>query len=131
MAFEASSVPRFSRYGEFSISSQKLVAIDKALADTSPQLSNFNVVQRADFLVTKQWMRILLWQQALRRGLLSSASYDAAMNFNFPAQVVRDLLTWMALFSTDNLVPLGRDQVGSLHFTSEEKADMNLVGEIV
>jgi hypothetical protein len=56
-------------------------------------------------------MRILLWQQAMSRGMLSSGSSDRSMTFTFPAQVTKDLLRWMILFSVEDLIPLGRDQV--------------------
>jgi len=108
--FDSSSVPRFSRYKEFPISASGLVHIEHTLADTSPSLTRFDTVQRADFLVTKQWMRILLWQQAMSRRFLSSFGNNF-MTFAFPVQVTRELLRLMVMFSTENLTPLGRDQV--------------------
>jgi hypothetical protein len=111
VAFDRSSIPQFSRYRQFPVSTQRLVRVEKTLEEISPPSAPFEVVQRADFVVTKQWMRILLWQQAVSRGLLSSTSCIESMKFSFPAEVAQDLLRWMGPFSTDNLMPLGRDQV--------------------
>jgi hypothetical protein len=46
-------------------------------------------------------------------GLLSSAAYTSVMTFGFPAQVGRDLLQALRGFRVADLLPLGRDQVGS------------------
>jgi hypothetical protein len=116
VAFDSSCVPRFSRYGKFPLSSEQLMAVEKTLVDTPLPSPRFDIVQRLDFFVTKQWMRILLWQQAMSRGLLSSSSYAKSMTFLFPAQIASDLLEWMVLISTENLMPLGRDQVKTVVF---------------
>jgi hypothetical protein len=111
VTFDSSSIPHASRYGKLPISESQLVGVEETLLEIAVPLERFDIVQRVDFIVTKQWMRILLWQQAMSRGLLSSVSFHQSMTFFFPAQVVRDLLAWMMLFSTYNLLPLGRDQV--------------------
>lgn len=111
VTFDSSSIPHASRHGKVPISESQLVGVEETLLEIAVPLERFDIVQRVDFLVTKQWMRILLWQHAMSRGLLSSVSSHQSMTFLFPVQVVRDLLAWMMLFSTYNLMPLGRDQV--------------------
>lgn len=126
VAFDRSSIPQFSRYRQFPVSTQRLVRVEMTLKAISPSSTPFEIVQRADFVVTKQWMRILLWQQAMSRGLLSSDSHIKSMNFTFPAGVARDLLRWMGSFSTDNLMPLGRDQLVKLFEVTNSLADVIL-----
>ena len=46
-------------------------------------------IQKADLLITQQWLRLIVWQSSFRQGLLSwSAGGDrATMNFAFPLAV--------------------------------------------
>jgi hypothetical protein len=133
VTFDRSCIPQFSRYRQFPVSAQRLVRVEKTLEDILPPSTPFEVVQRADFIVTKQWMRILLWQQAMSRGLLSSNSHIKSMSFAFPTEVARDLLRWMAAFSIENLMPLGRDQVGFPPDCTTTKfyTDVNKVSQII
>lgn len=66
----------------------------------------------ADYYITKEWMRTIVWQTALSQRLLSSTSYTGLMTFDFPVVVSRDLLLSLRRFSELDLLPLGRDQVG-------------------
>ncbi|KAF9888161.1 hypothetical protein FE257_009156 [Aspergillus nanangensis] len=65
----------------------------------------------ADYFITKEWMRTIIWQEALSRQLLSSSSYVDLMTFRFPALVSRDLLYELRGFTESDLLPLGRDQL--------------------
>jgi len=125
IAFDSSSVPQFSRYGKFPVSARRLVTVEEGLADVLPLPSQPHT-QRADFLVTKQWMRILLWQQALSRGLLSSISPKPSLAFFFPARIAQDLLQCMVAFSADQILPLGRDQLVKLFEITNTLADVIL-----
>lgn len=69
----------------------------------------------ADYCITKEWMRTIIWQEALSRHLLSSKSGARLMTFRFPAVVSRDLLMSLQSFTESDLLPLGRDQVCLLH----------------
>jgi hypothetical protein len=90
-----------------------LLAAHEALASNVPRPEDYNVVQRTDFQVTKQWMRTLLWQQSRYQGLLSELSEADAMTLLFPSQVAHDLLEYLSTISKRELLPLGRDQVSS------------------
>ena len=88
------------------------------LVDTEAKLSmlGLNLVDdvstiTADCHITREWMRTILWQEALSLGLLSSSSNTSVMTFAFPAQVGRNLLHSLRCFSETDLLPLGRDQV--------------------
>ncbi|GAQ42282.1 hypothetical protein AtubIFM55763_003521 [Aspergillus tubingensis] len=65
----------------------------------------------ADYCITKEWMRTIIWQEALSRHLLSSKSGARLMTFRFPAVVSRDLLMSLQSFTESDLLPLGRDQL--------------------
>lgn len=89
-----------------------LVAVQNSLAMNRPRPTSYDPVRRADYCITKQWMKVLLWQQAMSRGLLSSVSDVESMNFLFPSLVAQDLLASVEKISHGDLLPLGRDQVG-------------------
>ncbi|POS83690.1 hypothetical protein EPUL_005675 [Erysiphe pulchra] len=48
--------------------------------------------QKADILVTQQWLRLIVWQSSMRQGLLSSVSADESMTFHYPFMIAHSLL---------------------------------------
>lgn len=49
--------------------------------------------QKADILVTQQWLRLIVWQSSMRQGLLSSVSSDETMTFHYPFMIAHSLLS--------------------------------------
>ncbi|KAI5920894.1 hypothetical protein F4810DRAFT_702675 [Camillea tinctor] len=47
-------------------------------------------IQKADLLMTQQWLRLIVWQSSFRQGLLSTAAVDQSMTFAFPLCIARD-----------------------------------------
>ncbi|KAK8086021.1 C6 zinc finger domain containing protein [Apiospora phragmitis] len=41
-------------------------------------------IQKADLLMTQQWLRLIVWQSSFRQGLLSTAAPHASFGFGFP-----------------------------------------------
>lgn len=109
IAFDCISVCRKSSNG---------ITAATDLTDTETRLSSlcFGMAdcvstRTADYHITREWMRTILWQEALSMGVLSSSAYSCVMTFAFPAQVGRDLLRALKRFGETDLLPLGRDQV--------------------
>ena len=50
----------------------------------SRQLSD---IQRADVLITQQWLRLVFWQAALRLGFISTGSEDPAFTYAYPINI--------------------------------------------
>jgi hypothetical protein len=44
-------------------------------------------IQRADVLITQQWLRLVFWQAALRLGLISSSAADPAFTYRYPVDI--------------------------------------------
>jgi hypothetical protein len=88
-----------------------LVTTEDLLHGLSMKRDHAAFVRLADYYITKEWMRTIIWQQALSLGLLSSNSYNELMTFTFPSHVGRDLLSSLKDYRADDLIPLGRDQV--------------------
>lgn len=51
--------------------------------------------QRADFLVTKEWARLIVWNAAIAHGLVCAAESNVAFRYDFPAVVAKALCTAM------------------------------------
>ena len=47
-------------------------------------------IQKADLLMTQQWLRLVVWQSSCRHGLLSTAAEEESMTFGFPLLIARD-----------------------------------------
>jgi hypothetical protein len=75
------------------------------LSDTTPQklgelqkhlcqplhLNGVNDVQSANILITQQWLRLMVWQTALRLGLISSTAADSAFSYGYPVEIASSL----------------------------------------
>lgn len=92
----------------------RLIAVQRSLESIAPKALEYDLVQRADYNITRHWMRILIWQQAMSRSLLSSYADDDSMTFIFPSQIAQDFLTSITINSKEHLVSLGRDQVRNI-----------------
>ncbi|KAI1343666.1 hypothetical protein F5Y15DRAFT_172850 [Xylariaceae sp. FL0016] len=52
-----------------------------------------NEIQKADLLMTQQWLRLIVWQSSFRQGLLSKYARNECMTFAFPLSIARDAAT--------------------------------------
>lgn len=109
IAFDQISVRRKSNLGI--ASATDLTETENKLSSLRLGISDQVTTRTADCYITREWMRTIIWQEALSMGLLSSASIVDVMTFGFPAQVGHDLLHALRCFSESDLLPLGRDQV--------------------
>ncbi|RAL16291.1 putative C6 transcription factor [Aspergillus homomorphus CBS 101889] len=100
------------------------------LAETEAALSalplNYSSARMADYCITKEWMRTIIWQKALSQRLLSSVSQIDLLTFRFPAVVGRALLCSLQGFTETDLLPLGRDQLLKCFEVTNSLADIIL-----
>ncbi|KFY01294.1 hypothetical protein V490_00985 [Pseudogymnoascus sp. VKM F-3557] len=64
--------------------------------------------QKADILVTQQWIRLIVWQTALQRGLLSSTSPNPCMTFQYPLEIASFVLNITSTIPTFSIMVHGR-----------------------
>lgn len=59
-----------------------------------PQASNISLtdMQKAEILITQQWLRLIVWQASMRQGLLSSTATEESMTFKYPLKIAHSLL---------------------------------------
>lgn len=122
VAFDQISIHRKSRAGIKSATD--LTDAELKLSSLCLKIADCISTRTADCHITRQWMRTILWQEALSLGLLSSSSQTAVMTFAFPAQVGRDLLHSLRYFSDTDLLPLGRDQVSPAKYMARNAVSL-------
>lgn len=68
-----------------------IAAVQAQLTSLEFEMAGLDDVQKADVLITQQWMRLVFWQAAMRQGLLSSTADDQAFTYRFPIDIARSL----------------------------------------
>jgi hypothetical protein len=73
-------------------STQSLVQLQDILKFAIPNVSERTEIQQADLLVSQQWLKTMVWQLCVSKGLLSSASTNESMSFHYPITIARDVV---------------------------------------
>lgn len=61
------------------------------LAKSLPDVAKRTETQQADLLISRQWLKTMVWQLCVAKGLLSSSSSEDAMSFHYPVTIARDV----------------------------------------
>ncbi|KAI1861816.1 hypothetical protein JX265_009319 [Neoarthrinium moseri] len=67
-----------------------LLSSSASSSEEDPDEPDPTAIQKADLLITQQWLRLIVWQSSFRQGLLSTASSDESFSFSFPLSIARD-----------------------------------------
>lgn len=70
---------------------ENVAGIQHELNKLSFENSKMTSIQKADVLITHQWLRLIFWQASMRQGLISSTSTDEVFYYNYPIVIARDL----------------------------------------
>jgi hypothetical protein len=82
-----------SNLGNDSLASpHSLVQLQDILKGDIPNVSERTEIQQADLLVSKQWLKTMVWQLCVRKGFLSSSSSDESLSFHYPIVIARDMV---------------------------------------
>jgi hypothetical protein len=93
------------------LSFRKFQRLQDQVSAVSETLLDFASVRYIDFVVTKQWMRTVVWQSALSQGHLSSSSAVESLKYSYPGQIMRDLIKCLPDICKATFVAGGQDQV--------------------
>jgi hypothetical protein len=74
------------------------VGMDTRLRDTRGLLFSSPDSQRVDFLITQQWMRIILWKLAIFHVELSAHPAFENLSISFPENVARNVMGYLDTF---------------------------------
>jgi hypothetical protein len=84
-------------------STKTYTALQKQLTVSHPSDLSLTDIQRANLLITQQWLRLVVWQSSMRQGLLSSTSKEESMTFRYPLKIAHSLLTVISSLPTTSI----------------------------
>ncbi|KAG5984642.1 hypothetical protein E4U55_003863 [Claviceps digitariae] len=67
--------------------------LQRFLQDAIPQVATRTANQQADLLLSREWLRIVVWQLCVSKKFLCSWSPLESMSFQFPVSVARNVVT--------------------------------------
>ncbi|KAF3935314.1 hypothetical protein ABW19_dt0206842 [Dactylella cylindrospora] len=109
---------------------ERLQHLQDKLKDVHPHKTHTNEVQKADVLVTKHWMRTLIWQVSMQQGYLGGSGGkrddNEAMSLSFPLQVAEELLTTLSNVSRGAIESHGPGMQSKLFEITNSLADVIL-----
>jgi hypothetical protein len=73
-----------------------IAAIQHDLNAISFETAGLSDIQKADVLITQQWLRLIFWQASMRQGLVSSASRDPVFFYDYPISIAKTLCEMMS-----------------------------------
>lgn len=68
---------------------------------------NLTEIQKADVLITHQWLRLIFWQASTRQGLVSSSANDIVFSYEYPIIIAKALCEVMRDLSLDSILVHG------------------------
>lgn len=69
-----------------------------------PRSPNFDETQCVDIFVTRQWIRLLIWEYTLRHFPMPYQSEVPGFSLSFPVPVARELLSILSSAQSDSIV---------------------------
>ncbi|EPE32242.1 hypothetical protein GLAREA_07375 [Glarea lozoyensis ATCC 20868] len=78
-------------------------ALQQQLNLSHPAQLSLTDIQRADILVTQQWLKLIVWQSSMRQGLLSSTASNESMTFSYPLKIAHSLLGVISSLPTTSI----------------------------
>lgn len=100
---DASFVDSWNESAEAPASTMTYTALQRQLDLPHPANISLTDIQKADILVTQQWLRLIVWQSSMRQGLLSSHAEDESMTFRYPLKIAHSLLDVITSLPTTSI----------------------------
>ncbi|GAB0137928.1 hypothetical protein EsDP_00006179 [Epichloe bromicola] len=85
--------------------------LQRFLEQSIPQVAQRTANQQADLILSREWLRIVVWQLCVAKTLLCSSSPLESMSFQFPVSVARNVVVATSLLPGE---ALGANGVGIL-----------------
>ncbi|KAI5456816.1 RING-3 [Mariannaea sp. PMI_226] len=77
-----------------------LSRLQNLLKYTLLNVSNYSQVQQADLLVSRQWLKIIVWKLCTSKTMLSTASSEDVMSLHYPVSIARGIVLTSQLLPT-------------------------------
>jgi len=104
-----------------------LALAQQQLSCDEASLSLEDELQRADIIMTQQWMRIFLWQHALNVTKMSSEHQNEEFSFAFPAKVAQTVLSNLSSLSRQSIEAHGPGMESKLFDVANSLADVMMI----
>jgi hypothetical protein len=79
-----------------------LMSLQNHLRYTLPNVSTYAPAQQADLLMSRQWLKIVVWKLCVSQSTLSiTGNSQDAMSLHYPAAIARDVVLATRLVSTE------------------------------
>ncbi|KAN0098915.1 hypothetical protein V8E51_014578 [Hyaloscypha variabilis] len=111
-------------------SPQLLVGLQDFLTCALPNVSERTEIQQADLLVSRQWLKIIVWQLCLSNGLLSSTSTIECMSFHYPVTIAQHVILVSRLLPHEAFKANGVGILEKIFDIGSSLADVLLVRQI-
>lgn len=86
---------------------ENIAAIQDSLNQFYVDTTLLTDVQKADVLITHQWLRLIFWQASMRQGLVSSDATEAMFYYNYPILIAKDMCSVINELSFEAIVVHG------------------------
>ena len=100
---DSSFVDSWNEASEAPASTVTYTHLQRQLNLPHPSHLSLTDIQKADILVTQQWLRLIVWQSSMRQGLLSSSAEDESMTFRYPLKIAHSLLSVISSLPTTSI----------------------------
>ncbi|KAH6689632.1 RING-3 [Plectosphaerella plurivora] len=82
--------------------SADLITLQNRLDQTLPGVAGYSPVQQADLLMSRQWLKMIVWKLCVSQSTLSATEgSENAMSLLYPAAIARDVVVASRLVSTE------------------------------
>ncbi|TVY15845.1 putative sucrose utilization protein SUC1 [Lachnellula arida] len=100
---DSSFVDSWNEASDAPASTLTYTALQQKLNLPHPSHVSLTDIQKADILVTQQWLRLVVWQSSMRQGLLSSHAEHESMTFCYPLKIACSLLGVISSLPTTSI----------------------------
>jgi len=109
------------------VSPRPFIKLQESLKDAIPNVRDRSEVQQADLLITRQWLKMIVWQLCLKKGMLSSNPIIDSMSFHYPIDIARDVTLVTRLLPLEAFQANGVGILGKIFDIGCSLADVLLV----
>ena len=107
--------------GEIPTALHNIAAIQHNLNAISLETSGLSDIQKADVLITQQWLRLIFWQASMRQGLVSSTSQDPIFYYDYPISIAKTLCEMMSKLPINAVIVHGSGIVSIVHYPARSQ----------
>ena len=102
----------------------KQAELDLQMENPEGNYASLNSMQKADLVVTKQWLKTLVWRLAMSNTLLSSSSPKECLSLLFPVRLSKQLRRQLSAITKEDIEIHGSGIVQKLFEITDTIADV-------